>query len=104
MILERPDIDCGIRRCGPGLDKYMIIQNLIGDNIDPRSNKTFQKKFKHFYRVRRNSQWCEHYFDLMADYGSGTMISFAAILRELHKRTNRVEGSFASKLGIIYLT
>jgi len=63
-----------------------------------RLNTTFQRKFNHFYRVRRGATWQGHFYNLL-EQKKRQRITFSEILETLHKTTNRYEASFASKLA-----
>jgi hypothetical protein len=64
---------------------------------DVRGNAEFQKKFAGFYRVRRDRDWKEQYFDLM-ESSKLTGIDFPRALGEINARCKMLEASFASKL------
>lgn len=78
------------------VDKYLKIQDLLM-NVYVSKDLEFQKLYKGFYRVRRNDQWCEIYFDLLQQQKKSPK-SFSEILKALHEKTGRFEASFASKL------
>lgn len=62
------------------------------------SNDTeYRKRFGGFYRVRRNVQWRDAFFQIL-ERGKSAPMSFGEALRALHAETGKVEASFASKL------
>lgn len=61
-------------------------------------DRDFQKKYDAFYRVRRNAEWREVYFDVMARYRKIDNLTFKVILDELYHHTKQIEASFTSKL------
>lgn len=78
------------------IDKYAeIIQTFSLSNTT--TNRDFQRNFNGFYRVRRNVDWQHVYYDIM-ERGKTIQPNFESVLRELYKKTGRVEASFASKL------
>lgn len=94
-----PDIDLSdaienLKRRKKDIIRYDEIMKLKDNPEDP----DFQKKYDAFYRVRRNAEWREIYFDIMSRYQEMSDPSFEEILLELHQRTNRIEASFTSKL------
>ncbi len=79
-----------------GIEKYAeIMRNFSNTNVE--TDKTFQKRFNGFYRVRRNSEWQGTFYKIMEE-GKQKESSFDEILLEIYKNTGRVEASFASKL------
>jgi hypothetical protein len=64
---------------------------------DVSTNEDFQRTFNGFYRVRRSSQWRSAFFGLLESAKAKT-IDFPEALKEINRRTGRVEASFASKL------
>jgi hypothetical protein len=79
-----------------GLDKYCRIQTMYWQ-VDVTQSRDFQRMFNGFYRVRRNSEWQEHYYVLLERIKRVDMC-FGEVLFALHEATGNVEASFASKL------
>lgn len=96
ITLSKAQIDAAIPRVAEGLHKYLWLQN-HRDSGDLRLNTEYQKRFNHFYRVRRGKTWQEYFYALLENK-KGTRVEFAEILDALHRSTNRYEASFASKL------
>ena len=94
--LKKDQIDQALTRVEDGLKKYSALQ---GDfqNVDVFNNRDFQRRFNHFYRVRRNSEWQSQFYRLLEDKKK-CGISFSEALRYIHEHTGRYEASFASKL------
>ena len=65
---------------------------------DVSRDEVFQRKFDHFYRVRRNSTWRQIYFRLFEGNKKNACITFEDILRSIYERTGRIEASFSSKM------
>ena len=76
---------------GLGLDRYADIMH--GDPASPE----FQRAFNGYYRIRRNEEWRQHYYDLFVKAKAGRF-SFEQIITELVRLTGNVEASFSSKM------
>ena len=50
-----------------GLKKYINIMNALY-TCDVPQDTEFQRKYKGFYRVRRNSEFCKLYFEYMEQH------------------------------------
>ena len=66
--------------------------------MDVSIDRTYQKVFKGFYRVRRNDEWCDKYFGMLEEAKNTTRV-YEELLQELKEFTDRIEASFASKLA-----
>ena len=66
-------------------------------SCDVTKNSEFQKKYKGFYRVRRNNDWSRPYFEFMESHKVTGSI-FEDVLNHVFDTTGKVEGSFSSKL------
>jgi len=96
MELTKSQIDIALPKVKEGLAKYQTIQALYkGTNIN--SDRDFQRKFNHFYRVRRGQDWQKPFYELLekAKYQD---LTFEGVLEELARLTGRLEASFSSKL------
>ena len=89
-------IDCALLRVEEGLKKYLSLQESL-KKVDISNNRDFQKRFNHFYRVRRNNDWQSQFYKLLQSH-KNNKISFSDALKKIHKNTGRFEASFASKL------
>ncbi|MCA1792103.1 MAG: hypothetical protein LC667_20305 [Thioalkalivibrio sp.] len=96
LNLAESEIDAALARLPPGLEKYRWIQNRAR-RCDVSIDPAFQKRFKGFYRVRRDAAWCRPSFRLLED-AKAAPITFAEALRTLREHTGRLEASFSSKL------
>lgn len=96
MTLSQEEVIKALPLVAVGLAKYRWLQ-AEAPRRDVSADPEFQKRFGGFYRVRRNAEWRAAYFRLLEDAKSSPM-SFADTLRALHRATDRVEASFASKL------
>lgn len=83
-----------------GMDKYNDIILMKNDkNIDLSTSPKFKKCFNSFYRVRRNSEWQNDYYQFFEKNKNNKEITFNEILDYMYKRTNgNVEASFCSKM------
>ena len=80
-----------------GLGKYLEIMDLL-HKVDVNTDRDFQRKYNHFYRVqRRSEEFYKRYYDLM-EFHKQTGISFEESLTAIHRDLGRVEASFCSKL------
>jgi hypothetical protein len=83
----------------PGLKKYRFIMSLFNDeSTDASVNMDFQKTFKGFYKVRRSSEFCKHYFLFMKNNNGNKGLSFEDTLEHIYDKVKRIEPSFSSKL------
>lgn len=76
---------------GLGLDRYADIMR--GDPASPE----FRRAFNGYYRIRRNEEWRQHYYDLFVK-AKDERLSFEQIITELYQLTGNVESSFSSKM------
>ena len=58
MDLSREKIDLALPKVEAGLNKYLVIQNDYKNTL-VSADREFQKRFNHFYRVRRGADWQE---------------------------------------------
>jgi hypothetical protein len=94
--LTREQIEISLTRVEGGLTKYCWLQtNLIKTDISV--DQIFKKKYIHFYRIRRNMIWQQHYFSLL-ERAKYQEITFEKALNEIKLNTGRYESSFVSKL------
>src|SRR5205823_3197959 len=78
----------------PGLRQYVWLQE-HRDSNDLRKDSEYRKRFNHFYRVRRGTEWRDTFYSLLQKK-KGLSVSFGEVLRALHRATDRHEPSFAS--------
>ena len=53
-------------------------------STDITRSKQFQNKFKSFYVLRRDEDWCRVYFSILEREKNNCMISFEEILKEMY--------------------
>lgn len=79
-----------------GFPKYAkIIKELRNVKVD--EDRSWQKTFNAFYRVRRNKDWQKIYYDIF-EREKNNKPSFEKILREIYNETGNIEASFVSKM------
>lgn len=79
-----------------GFDKYKQIMEKVR-KTDVSSDPDFQRTYNAFYRVRRNAEWREAYYDLFEKV-KGISPSFEYIIRTMYEATGNIEASFSSKM------
>jgi hypothetical protein len=94
--LTRAQVERALPRIAPGLERYRWLQ-AHRDADDIRTDPVYRKRFNHFYRVRRGTDWQETFYGLL-EARKHHMVSFSGVLHALHQATGRYEPSFASKL------
>lgn len=94
--LTKEQIDCALLRVEEGLNKYVALQKDL-KLLDVSKDRSFQKRFNHFYKMRRNSEWQTQYYELLEKHKNGNL-TFTEVLNAIHENTGRYEASFASKL------
>ena len=95
-VLSQAEIDQALERVEPGLAKYTWIMENV-QRCDVSADAVFQRRFNHFYRVRRGATWQAPYYTLM-EQAKTRPTTFAEALVALAAESGRVEASFASKL------
>lgn len=94
--ITKEKIDRALPLVEPGLKKYLVLQDAFR-NLDVYENRDFQRKFNHFYRVRRNAEWQSHFYKLLQEK-KDQQLNFREALITIQQKTGNVEASFASKL------
>ena len=95
--LTKAEIQNALGRLEHGLERYLWLQRHVR-LCDVSTNEDFQRSFSGFYRVRRSSQWRSAFFSLL-ESAKAKRIDFPEALKEINRRTGRVEASFARKEG-----
>ena len=74
-------------------DYVYIMQNC--NNID----YIFKKTYKRLYKLRRNSSYCEKYFNyLKENISKKDTLTFSDVIKKCYKISGGIESSFSSKL------
>ena len=82
-----------------GFDTYIKIMWYFKDaNCDLSSNEEFQKIFNGYYRIRRNMEWREIYYQCFENIRTNKGVEFDDIIDYLYEKTGNVEASFSSKM------
>ena len=79
------------------IEKYAEIMTKIRAT-DISKDEDLQRMFNAFCRVRRNAAWRKEFYDLFEACKTKKDLTFEIILREMFKRTGRIEASFSSKM------
>lgn len=79
------------------IPKYLWLQGRFAEKTNLSKDADFQRKFNGYYRVRRNENWRNSYFNLMENLRY-TSPSFREILVTLQNLTGNLEASFSSKM------
>ena len=78
------------------LDKYKLILNNV-KAVDVSKDFGFQKMFNAFFRIRRNAEWRECFYELF-ECAKKNHFTFEEIINGLYMQTGNVEASFSSKM------
>ncbi len=89
--LTKNQIHVALPKVAEGLEKYVWLQK----NLHKSSNPIFRRRFNHFYRIRRNNEWQNRFYELLESL-KGKVVSFPCIFDALYQSTDRCEVSFAS--------
>jgi hypothetical protein len=94
--LTKTQIDAALPKVAKGLQQYVWLQ-AMRDASDLRSDPLFRRQFNYFYRVRRNKEWQDRFYELLESF-KGTKVGFPDVFDALYRATGGHEASFASKL------
>jgi hypothetical protein len=94
--LTKIQIDPALPKVAKGLQQYVWLQ-AKRDASDLRSDPLFRRQFNYFYRVRRNKEWQDNFYELLENF-KGAKVDFPDVFDALYRATGRYETSFASKL------
>lgn len=94
--LNETSINSALDNLYDGLHKYLWIQDKF-KKTNVSEDIEFQRKFNHFYRVRRDEAWRKSYFFLLENYRNKSP-NFQFVLQSIANKTGRLEASFSSKL------
>jgi hypothetical protein len=97
MIIDTNVIRDNALKIEKGVVKYLSIMDSFR-LCDVSSDYAFQRKYKGFYRVRRNDDFCQLYFEYMEKHKNDRNIRFENVISYLYKETGKMEASFSSKL------
>ena len=96
LTLTEKQIEQVLPKIEDGLIKYQWLQKHLQET-DVSSDRNYQKRFNHFYRVRRSRAWQLEFYELL-NAGKSNPISFSSALDKLQITTGCLEPSFSSKL------
>lgn len=81
-----------------GLPEYEYIMKNVCQT-DVSGNADFQRKFNHFYKIRRNQEWRRKYYQIFEkNKAEKDEVTFENILCNIYVFTDTIEASFASKM------
>ncbi len=81
-----------------GLPEYEYIMKNV-HKTDVSRDENFQRKFNHFYKVRRNEKWRKKYYEIFEkNKARKDEVTFENILCNIYVFTDTTEASFASKM------
>jgi hypothetical protein len=95
-IMDMEKVKLALPKIEEGLNKYLHIMDRL-NKVDVSRDIKFQKRYKGFYRMRRNQDYCDIYFSFM-EHNKNRDITFKKTLEFLHNNTKWLEASFSSKL------
>jgi hypothetical protein len=96
--LTKPQIEVALPKVAQGLAQYRWLQANL-KIVDVRASPLFRARFNHFYRVRRNHEWQNMFYEILESLKEeGQTVEFSFVLISLFQATDRFEASFASKL------
>ena len=79
-----------------GFDKYKQIMEMVRET-NVSTDLDFQRTFNAFYRVRRNAERRQAYYDLF-ETSKDSNPSFESIIKTMYEATRNIESSFSSKM------
>lgn len=95
--MEQSQIMAAIKDARKGISQYLELMDLL-PRVDVSRDRTFQRKYNAFYRVRqRPREWYELYFSYM-ESGKANPPSFDSTIDYIFTALGRYEPSFSSKL------
>lgn len=101
MPLNRHAIEQAIQKLvtTDSVARYLWIQDHFLE-CDVTSDRTFQKNFNRFYRIRQQSEsWYGAFFECFEQFKDvRSKVEFSQVLKAINERTKRFEASFSSKI------
>lgn len=79
------------------IEKYHELQSRA-QSVNVEEDRSFQRDFTAFYRLRRDDTWRSYYFKLFEELKGEKDISFGQIQLRLFQHCGQVESSFSSKM------
>ena len=96
--MQKDEIVTAIELARKGINQYLAIMEMF-PYVDVSKDRTFQKQFNAFYRIRqRPEKWYSEYYSLMEN-GKNNPVRFEAVLDRIYGILGRYEPSFSSKLA-----
>lgn len=89
-------IEKSLEKIEPGLKKYEHIMNRLHET-DVSKDIEFQRMFNGFYKIRRNQEFRNEYYQFL-ERNKTNAISFEIVIKHLYNKLQRIEPSFSSKM------
>lgn len=81
-----------------GVEKYCEVLELYKKSKNISKDRYFQRKFNGFFRVRKNKEWQENFYNFFEKNRRNKNLKLEDILKYFYKKTGRKDVSFSSKL------
>ncbi|OPY80447.1 MAG: hypothetical protein A4E65_01479 [Syntrophorhabdus sp. PtaU1.Bin153] len=96
--MQKDEIFTAIELARKGIGQYLAIMERF-PSVDVSVDKTFQRQFNAFYRIRqRPERWYSEYYSFM-ESGKDDHVRFEVVIDHIHGVLGRYEPSFSSKLA-----
>jgi len=97
-MIQKDEIVTAIELARKGINQYLAIMEMF-PSIDVSTDKTFQRQFNAFYRIRqRPEKWYSEYYSFM-ESKKNSPVRFETVLDHIYGVLGRYEPSFSSKLA-----
>ncbi|HBX15921.1 MAG TPA: hypothetical protein DEF57_01270 [Candidatus Magasanikbacteria bacterium] len=101
VSLTKKQIDSALQKLASSIDKYLWLQDNFS-KFDVSHDRTYQKKFNGFYKVRRNKGWRMWFYKIF-EMKKKWKTDFNSVLLIIYLRTKKhFEVSFASKMAATF--
>jgi len=97
ITISKSQIQAALPKIAVGMNQYLWLQRQVEKGGKFYNDSEFQRKYNHFYRVRRGQDWRNIYYSLMGK-AIDEQLPFETVINHIYTETGRVEASFASKL------
>lgn len=87
-----------VQKIQDGIGMYNEIMREFSKPMPLDKNVDFQRLFNKFYRVRRNQQWRDSFYDIFQRNRGNQKVEFNDLYKEVSKAVKRQEKSFVSKM------
>ncbi len=94
--MDLSKIEKSLDKIEPGLKKYEHIMNRLHET-DVSKDIEFQRMFNGFYKIRRNQEFRNEYYQFL-ERNKTNVLSFDTVIKHLYNKLQRIEPSFSSKM------